>query len=562
MRLTLRVIEPHRTSARAVTRDAEAVAAGPRGRRSRWRAASLITVYVLMAAHVVHWKLAGRTLAPLELNEVLHTLELGVVTAGFIFMSAAVLSVLVFGRFFCSWGCHVLALQDLCAWILERFGIRPKPVRSRVLLFVPLGAMLSMFAWPHLRRLVEGRPAPALRVLGDGEGWASFVTSDFWRNLPGPGITILTFAVCGFAIVYALGSRSFCTYACPWGALFAVADRFAPGRIVARGDCAQCGLCTAACESHIRVHEEVAAFGAVVNPACLKDLDCVSACPTGALRFGFTRPALARGLRPHRRFGVPFDFTLGEDALMTAVFLAALVIFRGLYDAVPFLLTLAIGAIAAYAAVVSVRLVRRANVRFGAAQLARSGRLTPAGWIFVAAAAAFALLMAHSAVIRGHEVAGRRGFDAVMSARSPDAEAVRRAIAHLELCDRWGLATPPALLMRMTRLHLLRGDTGAAEPYVRRLLERRPASHEWRLTLAAILLTKRAVPEAVAQLHAVIGALAAPDTAEALALRASAHEMLGQVMQHANEHEAARAEVAAAEADRAAVARVTRPGSD
>ena len=47
-------------------------------------------------------------------------------------------------------------------------------------------------------------------VITDAEGWASFATTDFWRNLPGPGITALTFFVCGFAIVYLLGARSFC----------------------------------------------------------------------------------------------------------------------------------------------------------------------------------------------------------------------------------------------------------------------------------------------------------------------------------------------------------------
>ena len=78
-----------------------------------------------MVAHIVHWKLAGRTLAPLELNEVMHTLELGIVTAGFILMALLVLATFVFGRFFCSWGCHILALEDASTWLLEKVGIRP-----------------------------------------------------------------------------------------------------------------------------------------------------------------------------------------------------------------------------------------------------------------------------------------------------------------------------------------------------------------------------------------------------------------------------------------------------
>ena len=146
---------------------------------SRWRAATLALVYLLITIHILHWKIAGRTLAPLELNEVMYTLELGILTAGFVFMAFAVLATMVFGRFFCSWGCHILALEDLCAWILGKMKIRPKPVRSRVLLWVPVIAMLYMFAWPQAARLAAGQQMPALHVRADAQGWASFVTTNF-----------------------------------------------------------------------------------------------------------------------------------------------------------------------------------------------------------------------------------------------------------------------------------------------------------------------------------------------------------------------------------------------
>src|SRR5438552_937939 len=89
-------------------------------RYSRWRTATLASVYVLFGLHIAHWRIAGKTLAPLELNEVMYTLELGIVTAGFLFMLVAALATLVFGRFFCSWGCHILALEDPCAWMLGK----------------------------------------------------------------------------------------------------------------------------------------------------------------------------------------------------------------------------------------------------------------------------------------------------------------------------------------------------------------------------------------------------------------------------------------------------------
>ena len=147
-------------SSTADVREPPGATARPR-RYGRWRAASLLTIYVLMVAHLLHWRLAGTTLAPLELNEVMYTLEAGIVTAGFLFMALALVSVLIFGRFFCSWGCHILALEDGSAWLLRKVGIRPKPIRSRLLLLVPPAALFYMFLWPQIARIIESRAAPA-----------------------------------------------------------------------------------------------------------------------------------------------------------------------------------------------------------------------------------------------------------------------------------------------------------------------------------------------------------------------------------------------------------------
>ena len=72
--------------------------------------------------------------------------------------------------------------------------------------------------------------------------------------------------VCGFMTVYFLGSKGFCTYACPYGGFFALADKVAPGKIRVTDACNQCGHCTAVCTSNVRVHAEVKAYGMVVDP--------------------------------------------------------------------------------------------------------------------------------------------------------------------------------------------------------------------------------------------------------------------------------------------------------
>lgn len=76
--------------------------------------------------------------------------------AGFLFFILLILSTLILGRFFCGWACHVVALQDLCTWILRKLGLRPKPFRSRLLMFVPLLAAFYLFVMPTLVRLYLG----------------------------------------------------------------------------------------------------------------------------------------------------------------------------------------------------------------------------------------------------------------------------------------------------------------------------------------------------------------------------------------------------------------------
>ena len=503
-----------------------------RRRYSTWRAISLIAVYVLAAIHIAHWRIAGTTLAPLELNEVMVTLEVGIITAGFVFMALIVLSSAVFGRFFCSWACHILALQDLCAWMLKKLHIRAKPVRSRVLLLVAPIAMLYMFVWPALSTVFDGRPFPTLRLADDAGGWGSFVTDDFWRNLPGLGGALLTFAVCGFVIIYILGTRSFCQYVCPYGAAFGLMDRVAPGRIkVNRDRCTACGVCTGVCESHVRVHEEIAQHGSVVDSGCLKDLDCVAACPEGALSFGWTRPSLLRSLKPARR-NVPYDFNWLEDVLMAFVFIASLLTFRGLYGRLPFLLSLAIAGILAYFAVLSLRLLHVGNLRFNAFQLKRKGVWTSAGAGFGVLMLGVWLFVAHSVAIRYNEWAGVRRLEQAKLAAMDDAHAssaqLKAAIGHLEFVERWGLMLDPLHYSRKGWAAWAAGDGDKARRAWRRAIEASPSDHQSRLNLAAAMLQAGRPDPAVRLLQRVTEAhpRSSKDATRYAWYRASAWDML------------------------------------
>jgi tetratricopeptide (TPR) repeat protein/ferredoxin len=425
----------------------------------------LIAVHLVMIAHIGHWLVRGTTLSPVEPSEAMELGKHGVVNAGAVFFAVAILSTAVFGRFFCGWGCHLVALQDLCRWLLLRLGIRPRPLRSRALMLVPLVAFAYMFLWPAAYRLWNGLPYEGLR-------W-QMTTSQFWATFPGLAIAVLTFVVCGFVAVYVLGAKGFCTYACPYGAAFGLATRVAPVGIRVSDACQRCAHCTAACTSNVRVHEEVARFGMVADPGCMKCLDCVSVCPNDALSVGLGRPAFrvagASGREP-RRGGL----TRGEEVLAAVVFIGVLLAVRGLYGLIPFLLSLGIASIMAGLTVLGWRLWRRPDLRFAGARLRRGGRLTRAGLVWVVVLILLVGLWAHSGWIRHHEVRGGRLYQLtgdlrraaldldgpLRPAEGADRVVVERARERLELTRRWGLVEAPGSALRLAWLAVLSGDSG------------------------------------------------------------------------------------------------------
>lgn len=483
---------------------------GPRRDYSRWRAGTLILVYVLMAAHVTHWLIAGKTLAPLELNEVMYTLEFGIVTAGFLFMLGVTLMTAIIGRAFCSWGCHILALQDLCAWLLKKMHIKPKVVRSRVLLLVPVIAALYMFVWPQAVRVYRGDPLPELHLRTDAEGWASLATQNFWRNLPGPVMTVFTFLTCGFLIVYVMGSRGFCIYGCPYGAVFRLADKIAPARIRARGDdCLSCGACTAACLSHVRVHEELNRFGMVVNSACLRDMDCVAACPKGNVYYGFGLPSLLKSVHNPTPIRKAYDFTIWEEVILCIVFIFVVFIYRGLYDQIPFLLSLALAVIIAYLVVVWARLIHRTDVQVIRRQLKVSGRLTGFGVSYCAVMVALMLLTLHSGYVHYQAIRGRAlAIEFLQGGKATESLAMS-AIAHLRASQDFGLLKSHQLAMDLSQLHYrLAGEcfrsqrTDDAEQHLRAAISERPDHALAHYDLGALLLKRDRRDEAISHLRA------------------------------------------------------------
>lgn len=386
-------------------------------RTSRWRAAALITLTLLMIAHIIQWRIMGTTISPIEPSETMYTLQQGAINAGFIFFTLAILATLIFGRFVCGWGCHIVALQDFCAWLLKKIGLTPKPFKSRLLIYVPLIAALYMFVWPTAYRFFA-KPAnePLIPQFTN-----HLVTTEFWVTFPTVAVAIPFLFICGFMTVYFLGSKGFCTYGCPYGGIFVLADKVAPGKIRVTDACNQCGHCTATCMANVQVHAEVAKYGMVIDPGCMKHMDCISVCPNDALYFGFGKPTIA--VPKTDAIKKNYSLTWPEEIFGSVVFLASFLAVWDVYQLVPMLMALGIAPITTFLALRTWRLFRAKDLSFFRFNLKSSGRIRNAGWTFLSFALLWIGLNAHSGWVAYHETAGRRAFENI---KIPDELALAR----------------------------------------------------------------------------------------------------------------------------------------
>jgi polyferredoxin/tetratricopeptide (TPR) repeat protein len=380
-------------------------------RTGRWRAAALITLNVLMALHVLQWWYMGETVTPIEPSEAMYTLETGAVNAGFIFFILAITATLIFGRFICGWACHIVALQDLCGWMLKKAGLRPRPFRSRLLVYIPLALAFYMFVWPTLYRWVVKPAAEPLFPNFTNH----LITTDFWATFPPVAVAIPFLFVVGFVTVYFLGSKGFCTYGCPYGGVFVLADRVAPGRIRVTEDCNQCGHCTAVCTSNVMVHAEVRDHGMVVDPGCMKCMDCVSVCPNDALYFGFGKPAAVD--KSEAKTKRNYSLTWPEEIAGVAIFSASFFAVWDVYQLVPMLMAVGVAIITTFLALRLIRLFRSSDLSFYKFNLKSGGKIRRAGWAFITFAVMWIGLNAHSGFVRYHESAGNKAYEAM---RLPD----------------------------------------------------------------------------------------------------------------------------------------------
>lgn len=549
-----------------------------KSKSGKWRAIVLLLVHLLLAAHIGHWWATGETLSPLEPSEAMRFSQQSIVNAGLIFFVLTIGSTLVLGRWFCGWACHVVALQDGSRWLLAKMRIRPRMVNLGILGTVPWIAFTYMFLAPLAQRLLHGQDVSARGT--------ELTTQAFWETFPGWPVALVTFFVCGFVAVYLLGSKGFCNYGCPYAGIFGLADQLAPLRIRVTDACDGCGHCTAVCTSNVQVHQEVRDYGAVVDPGCMKHLDCVSVCPKDALYVGFGAPAIVAKPRVSLKaapgeslagtmldfgllaafftaaFALMLDFdedlsripgvgnliavlvalslavmavfrgkarrkreyTRAEEVLLGALFLLAMYAFRGFNDWVPLLFALGLSTILAYVVVQVLRAAYRSDVKIQRHVLLSAGKWRSAGTVFAVALLPIGGLGAYAGWSR-HEL--RSSYEEGI--REAQAGRFEPAIEHL----RRAVELDPRYMDAQSKLASLLCDVGRLDEGIveyEAVLARNPDAVEPRALLGLALFHKGDLVRARTELErAVEGAPFHPDL----------HGMLAEVCAGLGDFEAA-----------------------
>ena len=149
----------------------------------------------------------------------------------------------------------------------------------------------------------------------------------------------------------------------------------------------------------------------VVDPGCMKCMDCISVCPNDALYFGFGKPTVA--ISKSNAIQRNYSLTWPEEILGAAVFLGSFLAVRSVYGLVPFLMALGCAAVTTFLTLKHGDCSRPTMSSFIASRLKSAGKIQTTGWAFLAFSIFWIGLNAHSGWVRYHEYEGDRAFQKI-----------------------------------------------------------------------------------------------------------------------------------------------------
>ena len=148
---------------------------------------ALILLNDFIIAHVIQWRVVGKTVSPIEPSETMYMLQKGFIkTAGDRHLfSLAILAKTapIFGRYICGWGCHILGSRISVDGSKED-GTSSESVSVAVVSLRAAYWRAGLFVWPVVYRMSGTARA------GHSQITNHLVTTNFWQTFPSVAVAI------------------------------------------------------------------------------------------------------------------------------------------------------------------------------------------------------------------------------------------------------------------------------------------------------------------------------------------------------------------------------------
>jgi len=282
----------------------------PMTRRHKYRMIALALVHVYIAFHMIAWHIFGIEIWGKTAMMGVPSLAKGTINAASIMVILILGSILIFGRGFCGWVCHMRGAIEFADWALLKLKIpRYQKIRDKNLLintphrwllrigalFVLLLPVIILVHNTGFQPKVSAMTPPPLADLPGYEGkafaktaWFNIDINPTWHDFfTAFGLALFIQFTMSVVLNLRYGQGAFCRVLCPYVTLMVPLMNRSPlqAKITRVAQCTGCRDCSNACPQGIDVSREIWHFdGKVTNLECIKCYACIDACDDNVLR--------------------------------------------------------------------------------------------------------------------------------------------------------------------------------------------------------------------------------------------------------------------------------------
>jgi len=312
---------------------------------------SLALVHVYIVFHLLSWHVFGVEIWGKTAMMGVPSLVKGNINAAAIMVLLILGSVLLLGRGFCGWICHMRGAIEFSDWLLIKLNIsRYKQLRKKNILlntryrwmlrlgalFVLLLPVIVLISQNGYTFLVNPMAPPPLADLPGYENklFSGNAPLNVDISVTAPDIllavsmALLIIFTMSFLMNLFYGQGAFCRILCPYAPLMTPLMNLsgAQQKITRVNQCCGCRSCSQSCPQGIDVSREIYHNnGKVTNRECIKCYNCIDACDDNVLR-DTSRPAVAQQQRikayekrPWQKSGLRRDGNINASRHLQAI---------------------------------------------------------------------------------------------------------------------------------------------------------------------------------------------------------------------------------------------------